>query len=913
MASPTAAPTRKKQKMGSTTSSPKKTPQPSPAIFLQSYVNIDFDASIEPPPRDEDEVSAIEEVWEEYILQRLQAAYRKDSEVNPQAVDLKTVVVAGAQQQPANRRARRLRFRYGALFLDEYSGRILQAGETQNGASDQNVTEVVLTSQGRAVLQVGSARLVQDEDLTAGVQQALDEILTAQGLTQALVLADQPAVVTGVENFSSNDASRDGTNNANGGSGRVPTTAELIVGFVLLGLTVLSLFFWVYVLWKKRRKRLRKRKQQELMMRRRSKIAMAQSAPVMAASPPQRGKPMPPMPEPTMPDDDSSSASSSPWKGLDSEDNDDPEIYEDDDTEDISEFGMELRRAVDLDNAAWEEFQRKKHEAENEEAIPDNGMDDTAPVVVVARARSALTAGGSVYGEEGIEVNSTGIPQEQIERIRSFPYGDEAIDVTLGVGDADGGDAEAAAALAVATAAATSVAASSHGEGDFALSLTDAVEWTAAGISLKVSPPKDDVEDDGKFEPYGDPAMEKKLGLSESWDLDENPVVDTDGPSAYSFMYPLQKREWSDNTQSTVREASSSDPSNAAVRTSPVSSWSTGVAGAVPPRPFPDNPDFQDDNDSNGSEEDIGTAAMLKEVMRLSRYVKRYEERKEIHRTVEQEILENAERNQQLPPQDRDDALQGGPYDPFNRIGSAPARESRAESQLAVRGGAVDPPAWDMQQKPEEEYDDPSVDPQESPSVDEDDDEHSQRLGISRYRVEIPPAPLLSRGPRTGHMEPQRASPVQQPPSAPVVSPDIPSPLSPSSSSPHSVAALPSHVRPGAVSRSGALSSIRTNRAFADAEESDETGTANTGSISSVPFDERRGASNKRKNAHPQQQQHYPKQSPKPNPQNIVPVQAKNFDLSPRTRTNNRNFNSIITMFEAKPKNAVLPPNEHVS
>lgn len=887
----------------------------------------------------------VEPIWESYILARLQSAYRNDETTFVQDVNLNVVVVG---EEPLDGGVRQLR--RASLTMDANG-----AAEFTYDASQMNQQEFEQTA-----------------------STTMDGIITKSSLQQALLLADNPAVVTAVENEAP------AVEEQSKSTAHVPTLAEMIIGFALLFFVILSLLFWARVWWLKRQKALKKRALERQRAQTSYTIGGSAKTPPRntvggsAKTPPRTIKTSSPsrsavMAMPTTTKEDSSD-SDSEYKGL----SDDAESeYE----SDVSEFGRELQRAASLDRKAWEEFQRKKMELEAETRGLGRVEAAKPTIIGVAERKVAMYGSTASQGGEGIEaVDTRGLSGMPVNPVSSFPYGDER-----------------------------GMAAVTRKQEELELTLNDAVEWTPNGISLRVP---EEYEDGGEFEPYGD---SKKKSLQESWDLDAVPVEDTDGPSAYSFLYPLRRQQLSDNTkQSTPTITSDSETSNA-VRASP-NSWSTGAAVAsvskVAPSPSPPEVPAVSTDDSSAvdsaTSDGEDPAEMLKEVARLTAYVKSYEQRKQYSTQKQREAEESLNISSinasalhppssftnssmmtqtstesrslpsasyqalndssmssisRLPPPRKDSkpvsasqspAKSGLRLQPRRRVTDLPSAKpvppsrkyaglfpvpQRRRPEPAVE--REDPPAtakpgpkksgpieWDPDKDPVEQWkqslvdspdsdaighrlptmsfsaedeDDPSLGPLDSTSGSSvDDDEQSQRLGISRFTVQRPTVPMLSFKQAEAEDDPD-TDPLPSPPNL------GPSPAAatvgassrfnsrPLGRAGQSFAELS---RPMAASRSG-LASMRANtRPVMDGTvASEETGSVTN--ASSAPFDERRSR---------QQATAEPQMSP---PSQRESFTVGSFKLSPRTRSKNVNFNNIVSMFESKPHTSVKPPDKN--
>lgn len=207
----------------------------------------------------------------------------------------------------------------------------------------------------------GSADFIIDEDkidwkeFSNQVQSILAEATTMENLQQALTNAGSPTVLTAptmapVKNDDSEQLNR-----------RAPTNAEIVLGFAILILTLLSLLYWANLLWKKREKR--KRREQLEALRQQSLRNAVMGAP-----------PVPKLPVhlqslTSQEEDDefrlmsmAGSPVASPAAAVtDGESSQSSDLPSD-------PFALELQKAVSHDRRAWEEYHRNiSHHAEGVE------------------------------------------------------------------------------------------------------------------------------------------------------------------------------------------------------------------------------------------------------------------------------------------------------------------------------------------------------------------------------------------------------------------------------------------------------------------------------------------------------------------------------------------------------------------
>ena len=401
------------------------------------------------------------------------------------------------------------------------------------------------------------------------------------------------------------------------------------------------------------------------------------------------------------------------------------------------------------------------------------------------------------------------------------------------------------------------------------LSPEDAVLWTTAGVALGGAAlglaGRSRARSSSSFEPYGE--VKKDASLENSWDLDDAPKEEF---GQYSFMNPLRPRSSDTNQARDSFSEDSEDPSSVAVGTMSASSWTE--ADGTDPRASPtekmvplgmirEHSSENSEQENNTRDDSLATDEMLQEVERLSDYMKRYEKKKEVQRKLSVPY-ENMGEN-------RDDYQQSLALNSTSMESSGFGHILESSSELS--GG-----------------------------VSESEDEASTRLGIKRFSVENPADSGLLYSVEELPM-PSIASPEEEDKSRMLsmsgvsmdISHSIPSPMAPDKpmDRPHSPGSdLPDDERfgnfgsnrqsPGRLDAKvdkGQLSKLRGTGNMLDGEER----SANT-----VPTDE--GLRDQKRAA----------------------AQRILTRTPPPVRSKNRGFNSIVNMFESKPKNAVTPPNE---
>lgn len=985
---PTAAPTRYED--GRSTAE-----QNVSVVLVERQVPFEFNATLTSNNNNggadsqQVQLQKLDAIWESYILERLQASFRNDDAAYVQQVQLTLELLDPPTGTTSDERSKPQSPPAGP---NQRLRRFLQSS-TSNGASTTTVR-----AEGTAVFQADQDRPMST--LTQQTQSNLNPILTKESLQQAIVLADDTGNSEPAWSVQSVEATYPASSSSESAS--YPTTVELVFGFFLLFLAVSVLTYTCYMLFQrcqKQRKLAQQERQQQAMggsrdpaLRKGSVVAkvppLQQQARSMASAsagpsllsptivPSSRTRspmrinslPTSTLPESTD-DDDDNDLEFYPGLGRSTETdttNNNPQSQPsgDNDDDEESEFGFQLRQAAYVDQAAWDEYQRRKQLLAKEASMfqpTAGGAGALLPVMTLRRGvydddfiDDGDSKAGSVQLHEGLEVDKLGRPVvASLDRVRSFPYGDEKDDV-LFVMDADNDpDHEETAVIspAAARAAATAaIARSSYDEDDDPMeavqsreirpsmtrplrslraftsrlrgvdaALQDAVEWTPTGMALR-SPPKSPLEgDDPNFEPYGD---EHKMTLQESWEQDD--PVPTIKPAAFSFMYPLQRQHVSDSTKSTTdTQQSSSTGAHVApvLRASPTgSTWSTGAAVHDGSRDFPtldrrellDKPlpshDEEDrneeDDDDDDDDDNAGTERMLREVAMINAYVKRYEQQKRM-----------SERVQAADIQNRRDRERGGVDVPVNTSsigavthGSTEGGDDTGSKSYSAPYEAMDDsasgqkrtmprplttvkedlarsrhvPSGRGRNRDVEYVGDPDFDPDlESPSGSNDgeEDDASQRLGIQRYAAQRPPILSFRQQQHLGRED--RAVTAQASGVRSVPPPPPPPP--------------PPRTGPSNFS----LSRLRRNRAVLDDDgrAAGWDGSNNNSSHSILPFDERGDNATAEEAA-----------AAEPSAAN----NNQSFRLSPRARRNNADFNDLLSMFESRPSQTIVPPTIHV-
>jgi hypothetical protein len=530
------------------------TQRPSTATSFAPYVTsvpFSFSTTLESNEDPQDVAAECERIWEVYFTARMQAAYQTADDIQSGPVDL-NVTVPGVRVRRNTRKTTYLRR--------------LQEQE-----------KLVLESDGAALFRVDGS--VDEKTLSQSVDSTLSQIITQGSLQQALILGNSDAEVTSV----SSSLSTSSTSDTNGD----PSTLQKTIGFILLGLAILSVLFWSRMLYKKRAKaqkikRLAALRESQTKVARlpapyyaSNKGASASHASGMASV---RLSGFPVIETLKTAKEGSSSDASSEYHGIDS-------LSE---GEDSDSFAKELQEAVSLDQMAWSHAQ-------------------TQPTRPVSRGLVFPWSAGHqnhVPGrthEQDFELNNDGI-----QRISSFPYGDE-----------NGSPGR------------------ERTHDDLELTLNDSVNWTASGVTLKVVSRvnKDQVTAEEQFEPYGDSSLQQ---VTDSWNATAY-ARKMDRPSQYSFAYPLKRRELSDSTRNTEPGGRDDDREDVGgVDDEASSNYHKRIVNDMI------------NQLSSDSDSEVDPETLIQEVARLRDYVTRYSQRKSIEKSVRSDP-ESTTRNASVP------------------------------------------------------------------------------------------------------------------------------------------------------------------------------------------------------------------------------------------------------------------------
>jgi hypothetical protein len=657
----------------------------------------------------------------------------------------------------------------------------------------KNVTQVLLRSNGQTFMDL--AQGVNVDGSVTGTQTIMSTIVTKDGLQQALYLGNNNSTVVTVDNYETQQPARQNARHK-------PSRAEIVIACLLLVLVLASLVFYAHLFWTRLKKRLRKKRLAEIRAKQSYIVQSSASMPIVLK---------------TFNTARSDSSTSSPYRGLGS--------GSDDRLSD--EFARELEQAASLDEVVWGERQRQAYKLEPT-------YEGTSERLGKQNEHLGLYDARRSPDEEGMEVCYG------LEGLGSFPYGD---------------DEEVESSRVVVRREGEAVSAKNN---NMELTLNNAVEWTAQGVSLKIVS-NNSTEDDGFFEPYGDNRGKAAPSrtLPQSWDAEDSPAVKMEKPFQYSFQYPLRRRDLSDSSGSRSHndrpfECSPTDAYTFGRQRTPVFVPNDAAAGEIKSQ--------MSDSSSESSIEDPDK--LLEEVRRLSAYVKRYGEKKDLQKSANK-LSERNQLNGSSSSNVYSSAWSNRPAADWahptitNSSGSQndsdvssrnspPRKEVRTTASASLANKYKQEPQVLAQKSNEfireSEY-------REAPAGlryragDHEDEESSQRLGISRFSVEK--APTMSLSYRVNTVLSESSAQSRQP-----------------------VLLSPSRVN-----------SRRANQAY------EPDGRAAGADVNKRPQGGR-------------------------SPVKMAGENQVERQVSPRTRSTNKDFNHIVNMFESKPKNSIIPPNE---
>ena len=195
-------------------------------------------------------LTRMEEIWETSLLDYYTNAFAGRKGIRSSSVDL-TI-----RPQKQRRRRRTLGF-----HTQQYHGRIQQA------TNDETMTVQAIGGVNFAVDEIS----VDPDGFVTRAQEELTSTLTADQLQQAIDDAGATDIVTVVSEISiipvpapTEPETEVGASDKSPSTNRRPSSAEIVLGFTLLIVTIASLVFWAHVLWQKRKKRLRQRRLESL-------------------------------------------------------------------------------------------------------------------------------------------------------------------------------------------------------------------------------------------------------------------------------------------------------------------------------------------------------------------------------------------------------------------------------------------------------------------------------------------------------------------------------------------------------------------------------------------------------------------------------------------------------------------------
>jgi hypothetical protein len=769
---------------------------------------------------------------------------------------------------------------------------------------------ITLEARGAAGFQVSSN--INTEEFLSQVNSILDESVKPESLTSVFQnktsgLTDyRVSMVTNTETALEEPQDK-------------PTLVEVIIAIILLVLAAAGLVAYACIFWKKRQKRIRRRKQ----------FGVGHKPPSPNPRPRPRGTSVTPSVTPGtvngMPASVSrpnfsagginhSNSSESSYKGLGS----------DSDEEDADVFAKELRLAASLDRRAWGDFQKHTQTPVSQDSSTSR-----------SRVRAEPSSSSIYNAETDVYRDLAAMNDAEIERdARDGGYGLRE-ELPLGQG---------IIGLMVTGDTVSIQSNSSFPYGDE----HDNGEYPASGQMPYVGTPQVSPLPGSKTMPteaFEDEHLERddtsggwRMTKSASSRLTNNPASHTK-PSRYSFLFPghqskLEPETISSESPSELEEGkgSISDRTSGALRGSPMShSWSTnpprGVGSAenattAAIRGSPQSSSWNTGNSSRGisllsqagsfsaspaiestaavheesssaavsEEASMMTADIVKEVQRLTQFVKTYERKKEMRmkRGEFEEGVYDATLSNSTTSGMEFDSLMETVNSLQNVVGHDPtnkATKNRSPTDLTTSPDtfskpSVTPSKQTSSNSPEQPVsrstgkDDDmsgirSIHSDSSSDVETmESDDLSRRLGITPFKVQNPNtlqrSPVSSAPYHPGHVYQRTTSPE-----------DVS--ISGNSQQRKGTASTTQYGK----RQSSALSNLRQNDAILD-HGSD--GFA-------APSDETRVLSGD------------------PDPPNPFPLRHPQ-SIMPRQRSRNQDFNSIVSKFESKSQDPIYPPNE---
>lgn len=633
-------------------------------IVWEDFVVVDaVQVFLELPANQRASPVGLANIWQDYIESTLRLVYNNEDDV----VRVKNVLVLvdgqGASQKNGDNRWLQQEQQQGDVIVQSFKVDTIVDLEknAKHASGGSNLNEQV---EGL----IGNLLTVEN------LQESLDDA-SVEGVRVAGVTAAEPNRGRGASVSSSKEK---------------PEKYEVIIGFALVGVMLAMLAITVHSRIKTLRKRRKRRRLAKL--RQQNSYVMPKQERALPPSSPAKSKDG----DVFIEDDDESVDDIIGTYMIDEENypSNLPTAGTSDDGSDP--FANELKQAAVMDDEAWKRLQAKKEELRKRGRVVDSMYS---------------TAVGS--GEEGVEIGASTLAAE------NFPYGVDKNSVS----DRSVG----------AMSPSTPVRPPVQSPAKQHLSPDDAVNWTTAGLTLNIvgRGASQSVESPRRFEPYGE--SKKEPSLQDSWDLDEAPK---EYYGQYSFMNPLRPRS-NDTTNARASPTEfSEDPSAAAVRASmSVSSWSEGDGADLRASPTESmiplgmireqSSDSRSDQGDDTKDESYGTMDMMEEVQRLSAYVRNYEKKKTITKSLGASTAGESSVSYDAMSDSVSAKRKGG------RRVSPPSRLTKTSYRQAA--------AMDNTTSMESSgFFGTLESSSELSGVSESDDEASTRLGISRFSVQNP-------------------------------------------------------------------------------------------------------------------------------------------------------------------------------
>ena len=578
-------------------------------------------------------LSALATHWQNYLQNRLRSVYRSSTEVQLQDVQLQ---IEGAPINPGEPQSRRHRRLQGSTGTGTPSFVDIQAN-----AQAEFVPRDAMPPLNVANFTEQTETLIKNLLEPPNLQQTLFTSTTLNTLT--VVSTSFPSGELGAASTGDDDDDDDDDG---------PSLLQLIVGFSLLGIVVLSLIFWLYVLYKFRAKRAEERRRTNA--RKTSTFVMPRPKP-----PPPHPKSLSRRPPSRAPSTTSilESSSTSEHSGgsrfgrrrrdaLHLE-YDGGEDYDEEVEEEVDAFAQELEFAASADQESWVAIQR-----EREKMLKDGGaVKATFPSslnhsrgthgsTTITAMPTSTTKTGNVDDNDD-EQEGEGFELQASDHL-TFPYGDDHDDWIQG-DDEDEDDPlrtrKAQRLRFMGRRPPSSTRQSRQVQSRRELSTEDANAWAASSVpnqpNCNTSAAVLASRKSASFEPYGENGPTGGGG---------------GGDPGSSNGYILHRKASSDQEHSpTNSDDIAEQPSTDAVLSFPSgsvdsSSWTEGseeVGTSIDHskeyrrRGAPIESSMEGDNSNDENQEDGGVGGlrfamdMMKEVAQLSEYVKKYQQRKE--------------------------------------------------------------------------------------------------------------------------------------------------------------------------------------------------------------------------------------------------------------------------------------------